>query len=162
MTILFRRSLLPLLFGLILGLTFAFLPATLSRSAAQTPDLSPDTHRVGSAPQYLAQTSRSEPIVETVAEIGFAVSDLDEALQAEAGSGIEFLEYLAPDRSRPLPEETQANDLIHWQTTISERLLQGPVELISPGVIDVDDQLGFSKGILVRDPDGHGIGLVEY
>ena len=38
------------------------------------------------------------------------------ALRAQAGPGIEFLEYLAPRDGRPYPADAKPNDLVHWQT----------------------------------------------
>jgi catechol 2,3-dioxygenase-like lactoylglutathione lyase family enzyme len=85
-------------------------------------------------------------------------------LRAAAGPGIELLEYLAPRDGRPLPADTRANDLVHWQTLLriddgSERpraLLDGRALLVSPGVVATPDAvLGFRAGILARDPDGH-------
>ena len=40
-------------------------------------------------------------------------------MRAKSGPGIEFLEYLTPRDGRPIPEETKANDIVHWQTTIA-------------------------------------------
>ena len=86
------------------------------------------------------------------------------------GPGIEFLEYLAPRDGRPFPADERANDLFHWQTTLiigavdiaAQSLIQKKYPFVSPGVIALDEpQLGFSKGLLVRDPDGHVMALVE-
>jgi catechol 2,3-dioxygenase-like lactoylglutathione lyase family enzyme len=86
------------------------------------------------------------------------------------GLGIEFLEYLAPRDGRPFPADGRANDLFHWQTTLmigsvdiaAQSLIQKKYLFVSPGVIAIDEpQLGFSKGVLVRDPDGHVMALVE-
>jgi catechol 2,3-dioxygenase-like lactoylglutathione lyase family enzyme len=89
------------------------------------------------------------------------------ALRAPAGPGVELLEYLAPRSGRPMPPDTRANDLWHWQTTIAvaDRLAtlvrHGAWALVSPGAISVpDDRLGFREGLLVRDPDGHGVRVV--
>ena len=99
-------------------------------------------------------------------------------LRAIAGPGIEFLEYLEPQDGRPLrylqsstrPTGAQSNDLLHWQTTlvvkdvdaIAQRLRLNQVTFISPSVVVMPGQtLGFKKGILVRDPDGHPMRLVE-
>lgn len=92
------------------------------------------------------------------------------ALRAPAGPGIEFLEYLAPRDGRPAPVDTRANDLWHWQIRLATRdgdaaardLRAGKVAFVSPGVIAVPDgRLGFGKGVLVRDPDGHAVQLTE-
>jgi catechol 2,3-dioxygenase-like lactoylglutathione lyase family enzyme len=91
-------------------------------------------------------------------------------LRAATGPAIEFLEYLTPRDGRPIPADERANDLLHWQTTIVTRHLgavaqqvrQGRFTWISPGVITLPEQpLGFAKGILLRDPDGHVLQLVE-
>ena len=90
-------------------------------------------------------------------------------LRAAAGPAIEFLEYLAPRDGRPFPAEARANDLVHWQTTLiahdleatAHQVRAGMFPLVSPGIVTLaDSQLGFTKGILVRDPDGHVMQLV--
>jgi len=86
------------------------------------------------------------------------------------GPGIEFLEYLAPRDGRPSPGDERASDLIHWQTTLvvnaadrfAQNLLAENFRLVSPGAISISGgQLGFSKGLLARDPDGHVMALIE-
>ena len=60
--------------------------------------------------------------------------------------------------------------LIHWQTAlvlpdvdaVAPQVSAGLFHLISSGVVPMPDAtLGFSKGMLVRDPDGHVMRLVE-
>ncbi len=91
-------------------------------------------------------------------------------LRAMAGPGIEFLEYLEPKDGRSLPVDAKSNDLLHWQTTLVidnlsalvQRLQLNQSTLISPDVITLPGQtLGFRKGLLIRDPDGHALRLVE-
>lgn len=88
-------------------------------------------------------------------------------LRAAAGPGIEFLEYLAPRDGRTAPADLEANDIAHWQTTLLTRgidaLLTGVRLLfVSPGAVALPDaSLGFRRGMLVRDPDGHALRLVE-
>ena len=86
------------------------------------------------------------------------------------GPGIEFLEYLAPRDGRPVPSDARASDLFHWQTTLivntadmfAKRLLADKFRFVSPGVVSLNDKsLGFSKGLLSRDPDGHVMALIE-
>ncbi len=86
------------------------------------------------------------------------------------GPGIEFLEYLAPRDGRPAPSDKRANDLFHWQTTLvvnaadvfAQNLLAENFGFVSPGVVAISDgRLGFTKGLLVRDPDGHVMALIE-
>src|SRR5689334_7435082 len=43
------------------------------------------------------------------------------SLRPAAGPSIEFLEYLTPRDGRPLPPDTRANDIIHWQTRLITR-----------------------------------------
>ena len=92
------------------------------------------------------------------------------SLRASGGPGIEFLEYLAPRDGRPAPADARASDLFHWQTTLIvntadtffRRLLAEDSRFVSPGVVTLSDKsLGFSKGLLARDPDGHVMALVE-
>jgi catechol 2,3-dioxygenase-like lactoylglutathione lyase family enzyme len=89
---------------------------------------------------------------------------------ASGGPGIEFLEYLAPNDGRPLPSDARASDLFHWQTTLivntadsfAKRLVAANSRLVSPGVVTLNEKhLGFSKGLLARDPDGHVMALIE-
>jgi catechol 2,3-dioxygenase-like lactoylglutathione lyase family enzyme len=87
---------------------------------------------------------------------------------ASGGPGIEFLEYLAPRDGRPVPKDARPNDLAHWQTRLvvgsaasAERFLLGEKAFfVSSGVVSAKD-LGFNKGFLVRDPDGHVMQLIE-
>lgn len=91
-------------------------------------------------------------------------------LRAANGPDIELLEYLTPRDGRPMPADVRANDLLHWQTTLVtrgiadavRRLLSAKFTLVSPGVVALAEaQLGFAAGLLVRDPDGHAMQLIE-
>ena len=86
------------------------------------------------------------------------------------GPGIEFLEYLAPRDGRAYPADARANDVFHWQTMLvvnsadifAQNLLMSSFRFVSPGAVTISNrQLGFSKGLLARDPDGHVMALVE-
>jgi len=92
------------------------------------------------------------------------------SLRAAAGPGIEFLEYLTPRDGRPLPADERANDLMHWQTRLiisdvagaAQQVRTGAFAFVSPGAIALPKaSLGFTKGLLVRDPDGHVMQLTE-
>jgi catechol 2,3-dioxygenase-like lactoylglutathione lyase family enzyme len=83
---------------------------------------------------------------------------------------VEFLEYETPPGGRPMPLDTGANDLWHWQTSLvvgdvadaADALRAAGVRFVSPDVIAVPDPgLGFSKAITVLDPDGHAMRLVQ-
>jgi len=44
----------------------------------------------------------------------------------------------------------------------AKRLLDENTRFVSPGVVTISEKnLGFSKGLLARDPDGHVMALVE-
>lgn len=93
------------------------------------------------------------------------------ALRASSGPGIELLEYITPRDGRPYPSDARANDLLHWQTTLATSgaeigaaaLRKAGTPFVSPGVITVaDTPLGFARGVLVRDPDGHVMQLIQH
>ena len=94
------------------------------------------------------------------------------ALRAPRGGiGVEFLEYLAPRDGRPAPTDKRANDLLHWQTGLvtenpdglAELLRRGRYSFVSDGLTAFDSAgLGFRRGFLVADPDGHVMRVVEY
>lgn len=100
----------------------------------------------------------------------FGAKLLISGLAAPKGPGIEFLEYLVPANSRPIPTDSQVHDLWHWQTTLEvqdidqtvQRLRGIGTEFISPGVVIFPSQaLGFQQGCLVKDPDGHVLRLIQ-
>ena len=92
-------------------------------------------------------------------------------LRAPAGPGIEFLEYLSPRDGRPIPP---TNERTIWFT--GRRRCGSPTpgrprrpcgkaryRVVSPAPVELPDTaLGFQRGVLVRDPDGHAIQLVEH
>ena len=90
-------------------------------------------------------------------------------LRAASGPGIEFLEYLTPRDGRPAPKDTSANDLWHWQTTLTtdsamnaaQKLRAAKRRVVSPSVaVITETNLGFAQGFLARDPDGHGLQFI--
>jgi len=82
--------------------------------------------------------------------------------------GVELLEYERPTAGRPFPTDSHPTDLWYWQTTmivpdveIAAAQVHGMGQMISAGVVTLPDKsLGFAKGLVVRDPDGHAIQLV--
>src|SRR5205809_6123051 len=89
-------------------------------------------------------------------------------MRANVGPGIEFLEYISPRDGRPRPADIHANDIVHWQTMVvtddidllAKKLADAHV--VSSGVIVMPkDKAGFSKGVLVSDPDGHDVLLIQ-
>ena len=88
------------------------------------------------------------------------------ALRAQAGPGIELLEYLSPRDGRPFPIDEHPNDLVHRETILvtpdadeaASQLVTARVKFVSSGVVANHMQaFDFSKAFLVRDPDGHAI-----
>ena len=68
------------------------------------------------------------------------------------------------------PADSRANDLWHWQTTLAtpdaakagQKLRAAQGRVVSPQVAQLPEKsLGFGKGFLARDPDGHGLQLIE-
>ena len=92
------------------------------------------------------------------------------SLKGASGPGIEFLEYLSPRDGRPYPPEEKANDLVHWQTrlaggpvdSIAERLRQARAASVSTAVTSLPPETNrHRKCVIVRDPDGHAVEIVE-
>jgi len=91
-------------------------------------------------------------------------------MRASGGPGVEFLEYLTPRDGRPRPKDVHANDIVHWQTVVAtddvdlaaKKLRDAHVGFVSSGIVVVPkDRIGFSKGALVSDPDGHDVLLIQ-
>jgi len=91
-------------------------------------------------------------------------------LRAAEGPGIELLEYRTPRDGRPVPDDRKANDVAYWQVRLTVANVSaarraaeaGKGELVSRGEITLPDaRLGFPRGALLRDPDGHAVELVE-
>jgi len=92
------------------------------------------------------------------------------SLKVASGPGIELLEYLAPPGGRATPADELANDAIHHQTrllagnlgALARRLRDQRYVFLSSGVVAIPGaELGFHTGLLVRDPDGHAVEVVE-
>ena len=90
-------------------------------------------------------------------------------LRAAQGPGIEFLEYLAPGDGRPVPADFATNDIAHWQTTLFvgnvnsvwRDCRNADAAFVSPGPVNLPDaSLGFTQGMIIRDPDGHAMRIV--
>jgi hypothetical protein len=92
------------------------------------------------------------------------------ALRANSGPGVELLEYLSPQGGRPMPADSRANDRWHWQINVTTAdtdagyvaLRETRRTIVSPTVVAVTDrQLGYGRGLMVRDPDGHALMLEQ-
>jgi catechol 2,3-dioxygenase-like lactoylglutathione lyase family enzyme len=87
------------------------------------------------------------------------------AMRAASGPGVEFLEYLAPRTGKPMPVDTQSNDLWHWHIVMGADVAAADASLrsnvskyVSPGVV-AEDKASPSRALMVRDPDGHALVL---
>jgi catechol 2,3-dioxygenase-like lactoylglutathione lyase family enzyme len=92
------------------------------------------------------------------------------SLSAPAGPAVEFLDYLAPTTGRPIPLDTRANDLWHWQIrmetpdldALEKTLRQAGAALVSPGIVEMpDDALALGRALMVRSPVGHAVLISE-
>ena len=92
------------------------------------------------------------------------------SLGASAGPAVEFLDYLAPATGRPMPVDTQANDLWHWQIRmetpdldgLEKTLRQAGAAFVSPGIVAMpDDALALGRALMVRSPVGHALLISE-
>ena len=90
--------------------------------------------------------------------------------RAPSGPGAELLEYLVPRDGRPFPADARSNDLVHWQVRVVavspdevlDRLNSRQSPVVSPAVVDIPNApLGFNEGVLIRDPDGHCVEVVD-
>jgi catechol 2,3-dioxygenase-like lactoylglutathione lyase family enzyme len=92
------------------------------------------------------------------------------ALRAERGPGVEFLEYIIPPGGRRLAADAKASDLVFWHTLMTvadfDGLLsscrQGSTQFVSTRVTSIAGTGSKpTRGVIVRDPDGHAIEFVE-
>jgi catechol 2,3-dioxygenase-like lactoylglutathione lyase family enzyme len=92
------------------------------------------------------------------------------SLRANAGPGIELLEYQRPRTGRRLPADERAPDLIHHHTTLAasqsrralEVLCHAHVALVSMGARCDQPSTWESRHLVrFRDPDGHVMELAE-
>jgi catechol 2,3-dioxygenase-like lactoylglutathione lyase family enzyme len=92
------------------------------------------------------------------------------ALRNAGGPGVEFLSYLAPRDGRPALADSTPCDLWHWEITIAVPALEAALAALTPLQVTQsssaiaefpEGMLGYRRAILVRDPDGHALRLVE-
>lgn len=100
----------------------------------------------------------------------FGAHLLISGLTTGQGVGIELLDYIAPPGGRPYPTATRATDRWHWYTAVLvtglddlyTQLQRKKYTLISAGIVSLDGLgLAASRGMLIRDPDGHALLLCE-
>lgn len=84
------------------------------------------------------------------------------------GPGVEFLQYLTPSGGRATPADASVNDLVATRTVIEvddldelvAKLQRADVRFISPRAVEVKEQ-PYRRQLMVRDPDGHAVVLVQ-
>ena len=89
-------------------------------------------------------------------------------LVAPEGFGVEFLEYIAPPGGKFYPENSTALDHWYWHTAMNvdnlpallEKIKQANYTVVSDGIVSMKE-IGYDKAVVVRDPDGHAVLLVE-
>lgn len=87
------------------------------------------------------------------------------AVGGMSGPAIEFLEYLTPRTGRPMPDDTHANDLWHWQIQVAvdsaeeivPRITAHKGSLVSPGAVHLPAPAPFGIAVLARGPAGHAL-----
>ena len=85
---------------------------------------------------------------------------------AEAGPGVELLEYRTPPTGRPAPANSASNDLVHVELAfivddldgLVAKLREARAPFVSPDAVTLG---GGMHAALVRDPDGHAILLEQ-
>lgn len=76
-------------------------------------------------------------------------------MRAEAGPGIELLEYLAPRSGRALAQPLHRNDLAWWQTSLD--VSSSAADPAGTSVVaSLDDDTRFEESVRL-DPDGHAV-----
>lgn len=87
-----------------------------------------------------------------------------------SGPGVEFLEYEFPGKGAMYPEESRADDLIHWETIfvtddldgMYEKMKRNKVVFLSGSLVRIPERrTGYNRGFYVRDPDGHVVGIFK-
>ncbi len=88
--------------------------------------------------------------------------------EKDSGPGLEFLQYVTPSGGRPAPSTTRVNDLVSTRVVLEvddlaglvKKLQEQNVTFVSPDVTTIGGQ-DYSKGLLIKDPDGHAVLLVQ-
>ncbi len=86
----------------------------------------------------------------------------------DSGPGLEFLQYLTPSGGRPAPADTLPKDLVHARIVLEvdslgevlSRLERASVRFISARPARIPD-VDYARALMITDPDGHAVLLVE-
>jgi len=89
--------------------------------------------------------------------------------RAAAGPGIEFLQYIVPGPGKKYPEDTRADDLWFWQTTLYthdaaalfNKLKVSGYSFLSKELVPVLRNGVMNRSFIVKDPDGHAMLIME-
>jgi catechol 2,3-dioxygenase-like lactoylglutathione lyase family enzyme len=89
--------------------------------------------------------------------------------RAAAGPGIEFLQYIVPGPGKKYPEDTRADDIWFWQTTLFtddaaalyNKLKAAGCLFISEELVHNSQNGIHTKSFIVKDPDGHALLIME-
>lgn len=88
---------------------------------------------------------------------------------AQAGNGIELLDYIVPANGRTMPSDWKSCDIAHMQIELIVNdieqavnvLRQNGVQFVSGGLVQFTDKsCPYRQGCLVKDPNGHAILLI--
>lgn len=92
-------------------------------------------------------------------------------IEDQAGMGIEFLDYLAPAGGRPMPQDSRANDLWHWEITLLTDDIEAAFRHLNTHLGDhaVSEivtlpeaaPLGCRRAFTLRDADAHALKIIE-
>lgn len=91
-------------------------------------------------------------------------------LRAPGGlPGVELLDYRAPADGRDAPSEPRTNDIAHWRTTIVVADVDRAASALRvAGYVPLSDVVALPgrtrrrmRAVVVHDPDGHAVQLVE-
>ncbi len=83
------------------------------------------------------------------------------ALRANAGPGIELLEYLSPRGGRQAPSDARANDLSHWRIDVEASSTDAVGSAAGDSAGPSVSRDGSGRAALVRDRDGHALFVTE-
>lgn len=89
-------------------------------------------------------------------------------MRSAAGPGVEFLQYLKPGAGKLYPQDTRADDIWYWQTTLIvddaealfNKLKAANYSFVSKELVHLTAKGMHYKSFNVKDPDGHAM-LIE-
>jgi len=83
----------------------------------------------------------------------------------DEGLGLEFLHYMEPSEGRTLDEHAGINWYFRVAVSdldnVAKRAYESGVRWVSNGIVEINDIKGFRKGIVLRDPDGHVVEVMQ-